>query len=54
MVVRFKVPYFENHLTYTGKVIGVDGNYSIVEYKNNNELFVSTNILTENLIEIKC
>ena len=53
MEVTFKVPYFETHLTYHGKVVGVDGNHSIVQYKNDNGLNLTTHVLTSDLTQIK-
>lgn len=50
MKVTFKVPYFENFLTYFGKVVSVDGDYSTVKYKNSNGYNLTTQILTSKLI----
>ena len=53
MKVTFKVPYFETFLTYIGKVVGVDGQYSVVQYKNANGYYLTTQVLSNKLTQIK-
>jgi hypothetical protein len=49
MTVKFKIPYLDVHLIFSGEVINTIGIYSIVVYNNNDGHEITTQVLTKNL-----
>lgn len=51
--VEFSVPYFNSELHYRGEIIEFKGNYVVVEYENNDDKMITTQLDSSRLTKTK-